>query len=206
MKKFFEFIIVAGVICGAVYFFTQCNIEPVGQYESSDSELTIEYTYPSETDTQTNTPTETTNETTKKTTKVETSTNSTTVETNKTTKSNMIPVDVFDITYFIPRPDQSADGLCGGSGRELIDCSMGSGGVMGSVACKKVLDNYGYSYNGKRTTIYLEVPEMPELTGYYFVDDCCSSDHVIDLYYSIPSHCPFENVGVVHNAMCYVFT
>ena len=76
---------------------------------------------------------------------------------------------------------------------------------MGSVACKKVLDNYGYSYNGKRTTIYLEVPEMPELTGYYFVDDCCSSDCVIDLYYSTPSNCPFENIGVIHNAMCYIF-
>ena len=75
---------------------------------------------------------------------------------------------------------------------------------MGSVACKRIFEKYGYSNNGKRTTIYIDVPEMPELTGYYFVDDCCSSNCVIDLYYSTPSNCPFENIGVIHNAMCYV--
>ncbi len=197
MRKVFGLFII--VLCFLVCFvlYTKCDMTEIPEYSEDPLTTTTTGTIITFDDTTTTTNITTTVTTTKKT-EAETTTTTT------TKKAELVSVDIFDLTYYIPRPDQSADGLCGGSGRELIDCSMGSGGVMGSVACKKVLDNYGYSYNGKRTTIYIDVPEMPELTGYYFVDDCCSSDCVIDLYYSMPSNCPFENVGVIHNAMCYV--
>ena len=64
--------------------------------------------------------------------------------------------------------------------------------------------NYGYSYKGKQTTIYMDVPNFPELSGYYFVDDCSGGDYIVDLYYSNKNNCPFKNQGVIKNAMVYV--
>lgn len=200
MKKVLTFFIIVFVLVTCLVFYTKCDMIPVEQYPNENIVTTDQTIMTFETATTTATKTETTK------TETETSMITSTEGTNPNKKANLVSVDIFDLTYFIPRPDQSAEGLRGGSGRELIDCSQGNAGVMGSVACKRIVDKYGYSNNGKRTTIYLDVPEMPELTGYYFVDDCCTSDCVIDLYYSTPSHCPFENIGVIHNTMCYVFT
>jgi hypothetical protein len=52
--------------------------------------------------------------------------------------------------------------------------------------------NYGYNYNGKRTMVYLEVNERPDMNGYYYVDDCCGSYSVVDFYYDYSSNCPFQ--------------
>jgi hypothetical protein len=202
MKKALTFFIIVFVFVVCLVFYTKCDMTPIEQYPKENTVTTEQTVMTSETTKITETKTETTKTETETETPIITSTR----ETEPDRKADLVAVDIFDLTYFIPRPDQSADGLRGGSGRELIDCSQGTAGVMGSVACKRIVDKYGYSNNGKRTTIYLDVPDMPELTGYYFVDDCCSSDCVIDLYYSTSNHCPFENIGVVHNAMCYVFT
>ena len=44
----------------------------------------------------------------------------------------------------------------GGSGRYLYDCSYGAGnGIKGSIASSYLYSNYGYNYNGQRTTVYL---------------------------------------------------
>ena len=198
MRKVFGLFII--VLCFIMCFvlYTKCDMKEIPEY--SDDPLTTPITGTIITFDNTTTTTITTTTTVTTTTKTEEKTTTTTTK----KKTELVSVDIFDLTYYIPRPDQSADGLCGGSGRELIDCSKGNAGVMGSVACKRIFEKYGYSNNGKRTTIYIDVPEMPELTGYYFVDDCCSSNCVIDLYYSTPSNCPFENIGVIHNAMCYV--
>ena len=82
---------------------------------------------------------------------------------------------------------------------------------MGSVASKSIvigvkgiIPKYGYSYKGKQTTIYMDVPNFPELSGYYFVDDCSGGDYIVDLYYSNKNNCPFKNQGVIKNAMVYV--
>ena len=143
----------------------------------------------------------TTKATTAKTTTKESTTSKTT--TSSSADTNIIEVGTFKLTYYIPGSNQSSEGLRGGSGRKLIDCSTGTD-VKGSVACKTVFDKYGYSYNGKRTMIYLEVPSMTCLNGYYYVDDCCARNGVIDIYYSRKSNCPFKDIGVIRGARCYL--
>ena len=152
MKKVFTLfiIVLAVVVCSILY--TRCDMTPVGEYPEETvvtTERTI-ITFETSKET-TNKKTETTTEKTI-TSKIETTS---TYERER--KANLEAVDIFDLTYYIPRPDQSANGLCGGSGRELIDCSQGNAGIMGSVACKRIVDKYGYSNNGKRTTIYIDV-------------------------------------------------
>lgn len=87
----------------------------------------------------------------------------------------------------------------GGSGRYLYDCSYGNGnGIKGSIASSYLYSNYGYNYNGQRTTVYLEVDGYPELSGLYFVDDSDAGNwNVIDFFYIYASNCPFANQGVV---------
>lgn len=87
----------------------------------------------------------------------------------------------------------------GGSERYLYDCSYGNGnGIKGSVASSYLYSNYGYNYNGQRTTVYLEVNGYPELSGLYFVDDSDAGNwNVIDFFYIYASNCPFANQGVV---------
>lgn len=87
----------------------------------------------------------------------------------------------------------------GGSGRYLYDCSYGNGnGIKGSIASSYLYSNYGYNYNGQRTTVYLEVNGYPELSGLYFVDDSDAGNwNVIDFFYIYDSNCPFANQGVV---------
>lgn len=90
----------------------------------------------------------------------------------------------------------NGDPCRGGSGRTLINCNVGNGEVKGSVACRYIYANYGYSVNG-RTKVYIEVPSYPSMTGWYYVDDCCASYSVIDFYYNNYSTCPFRNDGVI---------
>lgn len=153
------------------------------------------------TKTSTTTSATTTKATTAKTTTKESATSKTT--TSSSADTNIIEVGTFKLTYYIPRSNQSSEGLRGGSGRKLIDCSTGTD-VKGSVACRSVMEQYGYSYNGKRTMIYLEVPSMTCLNGYYYVDDCCARNGVIDIYYSRKSNCPFKDIGVIRGARCYL--
>ena len=92
----------------------------------------------------------------------------------------------------------------GGSGRALIDCSYGSGGVRGSIASSYLYSNYGYNYNGKRTMVYLEIDGYSSMNGYYYLDDCDAGNwNVIDFYYTYNSNCPFQNQGVV-GVECYI--
>lgn len=84
----------------------------------------------------------------------------------------------------------------GGSGRTLISCAYGSGSIKGSVACRYIYSHYGYNVNG-RTTVYIESDSYPSLNGWYYVDDCCASNSVVDFYYPNYSSCPFRNAGVI---------
>lgn len=87
----------------------------------------------------------------------------------------------------------------GGSGRQLIDCSQGEGGVKGSIASRYLYDLYGYNYNGKRTMVYLEVEGYSQMNGFYYLDDSCAKGHnnVIDFFFLYNSNCPFQYQGVV---------
>ena len=92
----------------------------------------------------------------------------------------------------------------GGSGRSLIDCSYGSGGVKGSIASSYLYRNYGYNYNGKRTMVYLEISGYPSMNGYYYLDDSdAGNSNVIDFYYTYNSNCQFQYQGVV-SVDCYI--
>lgn len=92
----------------------------------------------------------------------------------------------------------------GGSGRALIDCSYGSGGVKGSIASSYLYRNYGYNYNGKRTMVYLEISGYPSMNGYYYLDDSdAGNPNVIDFYYTYNSNCQFQYQGVV-SVDCYI--
>lgn len=92
----------------------------------------------------------------------------------------------------------------GGSGRALIDCLYGSGGVKGSIASSYLYRNYGYNYNGKRTMVYLEISGYPSMNGYYYLDDSdAGNPNVIDFYYTYNSNCQFQYQGVV-SVDCYI--
>lgn len=92
----------------------------------------------------------------------------------------------------------------GGSSRSLINCSIGNGVVKGSIASSYLYNNYGYSYCGKRTMVYLEIRDYPSMNGYYYLDDCdIGNPNVIDFYYVYDSECPFRMAGVV-TVDCYI--
>jgi len=119
---------------------------------------------------------------------------------SETQQSNMQFVKTFSRgTYYC----YGRGSIRGGSGRWLIDCSVGDGVVKGSIACRYIYEYYGYKHND-RTMVYLESPNLPCLTGYYYVDDCCASNNTIDFYYGYASNCPFEMQGVVENIDCYI--
>lgn len=98
-------------------------------------------------------------------------------------------------------------GVKGGSGRTLIDCSIGENNgdkvIKGSIACRYLYDLYCYNKNG-RTTVYIEIPEFPQATGYYYLDDCNASYDIVDFFYYYASNCPFQYQGVVSNLSVYV--
>lgn len=91
-----------------------------------------------------------------------------------------------------------------GSGRSLIDCSIGDGTVKGSIASSYLYHNYGYNYNGKRTMVYLEIKGYSNMNGYYYLDDSDAGDpNVIDFFYLRNSNCQFQYQGVVR-VDCYI--
>lgn len=98
-------------------------------------------------------------------------------------------------------------GVKGGSGRTLIDCSIGENNsdkvIKGSIACRYLYDLYCYNKNG-RTTVYIEVPEFPQMTGHYYLDDCNGSYDIVDFFYYYASNCPFQYQGVVSNVSVYI--
>jgi len=107
-------------------------------------------------------------------------------------------------TYYPGWEAYGSTQVYGGSGRLLMDCSIKDTEIKGSVSCKYVYEKYGYSYNRERTTVYLDIPEMPELSGFYYVDDCCLLDDTIDFYFTYEANCPFRNQGVLTKISCYI--
>lgn len=93
----------------------------------------------------------------------------------------------------------------GGSGRDLIDCSVGEGNIRGSIASRDLYEKYGYNYNNERTKVYLIIREYPEMNGYYYLDDSNAAGvlNVIDFFYIYGSSCPFQQAGVV-TVDCYM--
>ena len=92
----------------------------------------------------------------------------------------------------------------GGSGRQLISCAVGDDFAKGSIASSYLYKKYGYNYNGRRTYVYLDVKDFPEMTGYYYLDDSdAGNSNVIDFFYIYDSECPFKNIGVI-SVDCYV--
>lgn len=84
----------------------------------------------------------------------------------------------------------------GGSGRTLIGFDARNG-IKGSIASRTIYEKYGYNYNGKRTTVYLEFPDYSEMNGYYYLDDCCRDYNVVDVFVCYANNCSFEYAGRV---------
>lgn len=140
------------------------------------------------------TTTTTTNITTTTTVTTVTSTTTTEMTTTTTTvydpKARLIDYGYFKGTYY-----NGATNPCnGGSGRTLIDCTPKSDETKGSVACRRIFEDYGYNVNG-RTRVYLEFDSYPSMDGWYFVDDCCASLNVVDVYFANYATCPWQNDG-----------
>lgn len=107
-------------------------------------------------------------------------------------------------TYYPGWEAYGSTQVYGGSGRLLMDCSIKDDEIKGSVACKYIQEKYGYNYNGARTIVYLDIPEMTELSGFYFVDDSCLRYDTIDFYFTYEANCPFKNQGVLTKISCYI--
>lgn len=108
-------------------------------------------------------------------------------------------------TYYPGWEGYGSTQIYGGSGRLLMDCSIKDDEIKGSVACKYIQEKYGYNYNGDRTIVYLDIPELPDMSGFYFIDDSCLRYDTIDFYFTYKANCPFENQGVLTNISCYIF-
>ena len=141
--------------------------------------------------------TTTESETTTITTTTQTTTNTTTTTTATTTQpvsptNGLTRLGTFTGTYYAGRSVPCR----GGSGRTLIDCTVGSNYVKGSVASRYVYRNYGYNRNGNRTKIYIEFSSIPSMNGWYYVDDCNAENSIIDFYFYYNSNCPWSRAGV----------
>lgn len=145
---------------------------------------------------------------------IATTTISTTVETDVETTIEIPEIHdefVKTFTHNTYYPDYVNSSMKGGSGRTLIGCDIGEGDIKGSIASRYLYDKFKYNYNGKRTKVYLVVYNYPEMTGYYYLDDCCSDANeklrcnTIDFYYKAPCNCPFYSpVGVAGDIDCYI--
>ena len=140
-------------------------------------------------------------------------TTTTTTTTETTTEMTQTTSDTITTTEITSEPLKSMDSMVfigtfvgsyyhgdyapcqGGSGRELEDCSPKEGETKGSIACRYIQEQYGYDVNG-RTRVYLELPLYPEMNGYYWVDDCCASEHVVDFYFIDYNTVPWQNSGL----------
>lgn len=107
-------------------------------------------------------------------------------------------------TYYPGWEGYGSTQVYGGSGRLLMDCSIKDDEIKGSVACKYIQEKYGYNYNGARTIVYLDIPEVPNMSGFYSVDDSCLRDDTIDFYFTYKANCPFMNQGVLKTITCYI--
>jgi hypothetical protein len=106
-------------------------------------------------------------------------------------------------TYYSPGGWNGYSSM-GGSGRYLLDCSYGGDGyAKGSIASGYLYDILGYSSNGSRTAVWLEISGYAEMSGIYYLDDCSGAD-VIDFYYDQTSNCQFSYAGVVSVDAYYI--
>lgn len=155
-------------------------------------------TYISETETTTSeiTTTTTTEQTTITTTESTTVTSTTETEQTTTTTTEQEPalkdLGSFKGTYYISKKFPCK----GGSGRTLYGCDIKEDSYKGSVASRYIYEHYGYNVNGK-TMVYIEVKEIPDMNGWYSVDDCNGNIKGVDFYFESPCHCPFRTRGVV---------
>lgn len=147
---------------------------------------------PASTSTCTTTTTTTTSTCTTTTTVLSTTVTTTTETTTTTTaydfKERLIDYGYFTGTYY---HGQYYNPCPGGSGRMLEDCTPKSDEIKGSVACRRIQEEYDYWVNG-RTKVYLEIVENPEMDGWYWVDDACESYSVVDFYFINYSDCPWQ--------------
>lgn len=127
-------------------------------------------------------------------TTVTTTTEETTTSTTTTTdmKDSLTYLGSFTGTYF----KGDSDPCNGGSGRILIPCDIKDDTYKGSVASQFVFNQYGYERNGK-TMIYIEFPTIPEMNGWYSVDDYNADPSIIDFYFPNYSKCPWQQDGVI---------
>lgn len=130
------------------------------------------------------------------TTTVTTVTTTTTEATTTTTvtydiKDRLVDYGFFRGTYY---HGEGANPCPGGSGRMLIDCTPSDNDIKGSVACRRIQEDYGYDING-RTRVYLEFTSYPQMNGWYYVDDACASYNVVDVYFINYGTCPWQNDG-----------
>ena len=102
-------------------------------------------------------------------------------------------------TYYLSIGSQIPYQTKGGSGRILLDCGVKDDNIKGSVACRSAYELYGYNYNEERTKLYIRVPDFPEMTGYYYLDDCCGPYDVVDFYFGEEDNCPFKGIGRIFN-------
>ena len=147
--------------------------------------------------------------TTSKTNKVETTAYATTttqvVIGNEDVRSSANFVKTFTRgTYYPGWEGYGTTQLKGGSDRYLMDCSIKDDEIKGSVACKYIQEKYGYEHSGGRTIVYLDIPEIPDMSGFYFVDDSCLRYDTIDFYFTYKANCPFMTQGVLTNISCYI--
>ena len=97
----------------------------------------------------------------------------------------------------------------GGSGRTLLPYNT-TNEIRGSVASYYLWSNYKYDLGG-RTKIYIEVPQFPEMNGYYYLDDCCDKTlpTTIDFFCYESDPCPLmlpvsKPVGVTFDIQCWI--
>lgn len=97
----------------------------------------------------------------------------------------------------------------GGSGRTLLPYNT-TNEIRGSVASYYLWSNYKYDLGG-RTKVYIEVPQFPEMNGYYYLDDCCDKTlpTTIDFFCYESDPCPLmlpveKPVGVTFDIQCWV--
>lgn len=109
-------------------------------------------------------------------------------------------VGTFQGTYYV-----YPQGTHGGSGRELIDCSIGNGEVKGSISSRSLFNQFKYNING-RTMVYIESESCKSLCGYYYLDDSTREDvlGVIDFFYNCEENSPFCGIGRLYDINVYV--
>lgn len=134
-------------------------------------------------------------------------TETTELTTGTTLKANKTLIgDSFQATYYLPNEYQTPGNTKGGSGRVLRSCNASGDeyGIKGSVACRSAYEVYGYDRNGQ-TILYIEFPSgYEEMTGYYYLDDCCAGYGIVDFYFDYIDQCPFQYVGRLFNLTIYV--